>query len=68
MPKNDEPGFGHIFGIGLQVAVGVGVGFIVGSWLDKKYGLAPWGTLVGCMLGLAGGLYLLIKEGMQANK
>lgn len=54
--------------VGLQVAIGVGLGYVAGNWLDKRYGWAPWGVMVGSMLGLAGGLYLLIKDSIRINK
>ena len=55
-------------GYGLQILVGVGLGVLIGQWLDTKYGWGPWGTTVGAMLGLSGGLYLLIKDAMKINK
>ena len=66
-PKDDSP-WGKYLGVGLQMLVGVGLGVAVGSWLDKKYGWEPWGLLVGTMLGLAGGMYLLIKDAIRMNK
>jgi F0F1-type ATP synthase assembly protein I len=68
MPKRDEPSLGHFMGLGLQVAIGVGLGLWVGSWLDRRFGWTPWGMLVCAMLGMAGGMYLLIKEAIRANK
>ena len=69
MPKKDDgPAPGALATIGLQVAIGVGVGYAVGWWLDNRYGWAPKGVIIGSMLGLAGGLYLLIKEAIRINK
>ena len=71
MPKKDNGGddqHANMAMIGLQVAIGLGVGLAVGSWLDKRYGWSPWGSTIGAMIGMAGGLYLLIKEGFRANK
>lgn len=68
MPDNEESSAGRFVGIGLQIAVGVGLGFLVGRWLDNRYGWSPWGLLVGVMLGLAAGMYLLIKDAIRINK
>ena len=67
-PADDDPNWGKHLGVGLQMLVGVGLGLAVGTWLDKKDGWSPWGVLVGSMLGLAGGMYLLIKDAIRMNK
>lgn len=51
----------------MQMAVGVGLGCIVGWWLDRRFGWSPWGLIVGAMLGLVAGMYLLIKEAIGLN-
>ena len=66
--KDDRHDHANLAMVGLQVAIGVGIGLVVGSWLDKRYGWQPWGATIGAMLGLAGGLYLLIKEAIRINK
>ena len=67
-PPDSDPGWGRHLGVGLQMLVGVGLGFVVGTWLDKKYGWAPWGVMACTMLGLASGMYLLIKDAIRINK
>jgi F0F1-type ATP synthase assembly protein I len=67
-PPVEDPSWGKHLGVGLQMLVGVVLGFVVGNWLDKKYGWAPWGVMVGSMLGLASGMYLLIKDAIRINK
>jgi ATP synthase protein I len=66
--QKEEPGWGHYLGYGLQMAAGVTLGLLVGSWLDRRFGWTPWGVLVGSMLGIAAGMYLLIKDAMRMNK
>ena len=68
-PHGEDPdaNWGKYLGVGLEIAVGVGLGYAIGYWLDKKYGWSPVGVLVGTMVGLAGGLYLLIKEALRMN-
>ena len=68
MPGDDSNGnWGKYAGIGLEMAIGVGLGYFVGAWLDRKYGWTPNGALVGSLLGLAGGMYLLIKHAVRMN-
>ena len=68
MSDPDNPNWGRYLGLGLEMAIGVGLGLIVGQWLDKRFGWTPWGMLIGVFAGLAGGMYLLIKEAIRANK
>ncbi len=63
----DSAGWGKFLGMGIEIAVGVGLGYVVGSWLDRKYHWS-WATVVGSLLGLAAGMYLLIKEALRMNK
>ena len=65
MPDSDDRSqWGQYMGLGLEMAAGVGLGVFVGWWLDGRYGWSPWGTVIGSMLGLAGGMYLLIKQAL----
>jgi hypothetical protein len=68
MASDPDPSWGRFAGIGLQVAAGAGLGALVGMWLDRKYGWAPWGVTVGVMIGVVAGLYLLIKDAIKMNK
>ena len=60
--------WGNVLTVGFETAVGVALGYGVGHWLDGRYGWGPWGTLVGAMLGLSAGMYLLIKAALRMNK
>ena len=53
---------------GLEVAVGVGLGAVVGHWIDGHLHSSPWGLLIGILLGCMAGMYLLIKEVSRMNK
>ena len=65
----DDSNLGRFASYGLQIAAGVGLGVWIGWWLDKRFpALDPWGVVVGSMLGLASGMYMLIKDGLKANK
>ena len=69
MPNKDQDtNWGNLAMVGIEVGVGVTLGYFVGRWLDNKYGWGSRGAVTGAMIGLAGGLYLLIKQAIQANK
>lgn len=44
---------GHLSTIGLAMALSVGIGAVVGHYLDKKFGTDPWLLLVFVGLGIA---------------
>jgi F0F1-type ATP synthase assembly protein I len=70
MPDRDDdnPDWGRFAGIGLQMAAGVAIGYFIGRWFDRHYGWESRGVIIGTMLGLAGGMYLLIKDAIRINK
>jgi F0F1-type ATP synthase assembly protein I len=68
-PGKTDPGFsGPGMTQGFEIAAGIGLGVLLGMWWDKHHGSAPWGLLIGLLIGCAAGTYLLIKESMRANK
>lgn len=68
MANDSNTNWGKMLGLGLEIAVGVGLGYVAGNWLDQKFGWKPWGVLVGTLLGFAAGLYPLVKEALKVNK
>ena len=44
---------GYLSTIGLTMALSVGIGAVLGNWLDKKFGTAPWLLLVFLGFGIA---------------
>jgi F0F1-type ATP synthase assembly protein I len=68
MPKEDDSGWAKFGALGLEIAIGLGLGALIGAWIDKKYGTNPWGVVIGAAVGFAAGMYALIKAGMKANR
>jgi hypothetical protein len=67
MAKRDD-GRMNAANYGLYPAVGAGMGLAIGMWLGRRFGWGTWGPLGGAMVGLASGLYLLIKDTWTIGK
>jgi hypothetical protein len=66
-PEPNDSNWGYFSGIGLVIAVGAGLGYFVGHWLDQRHGW-HWGAVIGAMLGVSSGMYVLIKDAIRMNK
>ncbi len=55
----------QLSGIGIEFIVAVCLFGGIGWWIDHKAGTFPWLMLVGCGLGFAVGLYMLIRAAKQ---
>jgi len=42
MPGDNAPKRGNFTGTGLEMAVGVVLGYFAGHWLGKRYNWDPW--------------------------
>ena len=63
-PKQSDPfivAFGIYGGVGFQLAGSVVGGLLLGAYVDKHWGTAPWLAMTGLILGSVGGFYNLIK-------
>ena len=60
------PGWVRYSGVGLELAGATAGLALVGYWVDSKYGTGPWGILIGVVIGIAGGLYNLVRESLMA--
>jgi F0F1-type ATP synthase assembly protein I len=54
-------------GLGIQMAVSLGLPLYGGYWLDDRYGSSPWGILAGIALGLLSIFSLLYKLTIQSK-
>ena len=55
-------------GLGIQLAVTILAGVLLGRWVDRKVGTDGIFTILGGLLGFSATLYSLIRELSQANK
>lgn len=59
---------GNYLGLGIQLAVTVGVMVFIGIWLDEKFGTNPWLTVLCSLLGIFAALYSFIKTVLKSTK
>lgn len=55
-------------GAGFEIAAAVGGGAAFGWWIDRQRDSAPWGLLIGALLGLGGGLYNLVRAALRTGR
>jgi len=60
------PGWVRHSGVGLELAGATAGLALIGYWVDGRFGTRPWGTVIGVVIGLVGGLYNLVRESLEA--
>lgn len=40
---------------------------LIGAWVDRRYGSAPWGLLLGAVMGFVGGVAHLLVTASRAS-
>jgi F0F1-type ATP synthase assembly protein I len=67
--KGDKPSPGGEFaGIGLQFALTVVVFALIGVWLDKRLGTAPWFLVGLTFVGAGGGMYSMYRRAVTSHR
>lgn len=61
----DSPGMRYA-GLGIELAAAVGLLSLLGWWIDGRLGTAPWGLVVGALVGLIGGMALLVRSALTS--
>ena len=54
--------------LGLSVAIGAFIGYLLDRWLDPKYHTAPWLTLFWLLCGVLAGFRSLIRVARRLEK
>jgi ATP synthase protein I len=49
-------------GVGLQFAASILLFLYAGQWLDRRFGTAPWGVLVGVLVGASAAFYSMYRK------
>ena len=48
--------------LGLEMGTAVGIGLLLGWWLDGHFDSSPWGLLSGLMLGFASAVMMIWRS------
>lgn len=59
---------GKYAALGLEMAISVVIGLVIGAFLDKRLKTGPWLTLLFLMLGFAAGLRSLIRAALKSQR
>ncbi len=54
--------------MGIQLAAGIVIFFLIGWWLDTRYNTAPTFKLIGLGIGSIGGLIKFLKSVIELDK
>jgi F0F1-type ATP synthase assembly protein I len=57
----DLPGLAELASLGLTLALCVSAGAGVGIGVDHWWGIAPWGLLIGLLLGIVSAVAIVVK-------
>ena len=60
------PGWVRYSGIGVELAGATAGLALLGYWIDRRFGTAPWGIVGGVVIGIVGGMYNLVRESLEA--
>jgi F0F1-type ATP synthase assembly protein I len=62
------PGPLRFAGLGIQLAITIIAGVLVGRWVDRKAGTEGIFAIVGALVGFGGTLYFLIRDLSRQNR
>ncbi len=60
--------FGRFGSIGIEMGLSVGLGYLIGHWLDGRFQSAPWLTLVFVLFGVVAGFRSLWRLARRAQR
>jgi F0F1-type ATP synthase assembly protein I len=67
-PDSTTAGFGKAMHLGMELIVGVGVGGIIGYWIDQWLGTLPVFFILLFFLGFAAGLRNMLRSAKTMDK
>jgi ATP synthase protein I len=64
---DDKSDLHNFLGLGLQLAVTVGLMVYIGIWLDKRFDSSPYLTVIFSFIGIFAALYNFIRTALKAK-
>ena len=58
---------GEYSSLGIQMVTIIAIFGAIGWWLDVRFDTKPWAMLIGCLIGVGGGMYYFIRAVLHAN-
>ena len=55
-------------GVGIEFGISIAVCYFIGDWAQDRWDFAPWGGLVGVLVGFASGLRSLMKIAIAESR
>ena len=55
-------GLGALAALGTTIAITEAVGVVLGIWIDRALGTAPWGLVFGIVLGTVAAVVSVVKQ------
>lgn len=65
--RSQYQGFYEALTLGIMFPVAIGVGYFLGHWLDGVFGIKPWLTVIGTVLGVAAAFVNLFRTAAQSD-
>jgi F0F1-type ATP synthase assembly protein I len=54
--------------VGLEMGLAVGLGYLLGDWLDERFDIAPWGMVLGLFAGFGAAVKAIVRVGIRAKQ
>lgn len=59
---------GQYSAVGIEMVISVGIGALGGNWLDARYGLSPWMTTFGLLVGIGAAGLTIARLVVQSKR
>ena len=68
MASGDDTNWAKYTTLGFEMAGAIGLCAFLGWAADRHFHWTPWGVTVGSLVGVAAGMYVLLRQALQMNK